>query len=335
MLRRLFLTTSVALVAAVAANAEDVNVYTTRQPELVQPLFDRFTEETGITVNVAFLNKGLTERLLAEGKRSPADLVMTVDIARLAEIVEAGVTQPVVSPALAAHIPAAFRDPGNQWFGLTSRARVVFASRERVKPGDLTTYEDLADPKWQGRICIRPGTHAYNLALIAAMIAHDGEAATKSWLEGFRANLARKPQGNDRAQIKAVWAGECDIAIGNTYYLGEMLKDPEQAEWAAAVNVVFPQFAGGGTHVNLSGVAMTAAAPHPEAALKLMEFLAAPEAQSIYAEINNEYPVLPGAPLSDIVAGWGTFTPDDLNMMAVAGHRAAALRLVEEVNFDY
>jgi iron(III) transport system substrate-binding protein len=334
MFRRLLPLMSAAAIAVTPALADEVNVYSTRQPELVQPLFNRFTEETGIRVNVAFLNKGLTERLVAEGKRSPADLVMTVDIARLAEIVEAGVTQEVNSPVLEANIPAAFRDPGNHWFGLTSRARVVFAAKDRVDPSEVTTYEDLADPKWKGRICIRPGTHAYNLALVSALIAHHGEADAKIWLEGFRANLARKPQGNDRAQVKAVWAGECDIAIGNTYYMGEMLKDPEQTEWAHSVNVVFPVFEGGGTHVNLSGVAMTAAAPNRAAALKLMEFLASPEAQSIYADTNNEYPVLPEAKVSDLVASWGAFTPDTLNMMDVAAHRAAALRLVEEVQFD-
>ncbi len=314
--------------------AAEVNVYSYRQPDLVQPLFDAFTAETGIDVNVAFLNKGLVEKLVAEGKRSPADVVLTVDIARLAQVVEAGVTQPVSSDILRANIPAEFRDPGLEWFGLTSRARVIFASVARVKPGEVNTYEDLADPKWKGRICIRSGTHAYNLALFSSVIAHHGEAGAKAWLEGLRDNLARKPQGNDRGQIKAVWAGECDLALGNTYYMGEMLEDPEQTEWANAVNIVFPVFEGAGTHVNLSGMAMTKAAPNYDNALKLMEFLSSPAAQSIYAEANYEYPLLAGAKTSDLVASWGTFTPDNVNLMDLAGLRGTALRLVEEVHFD-
>lgn len=320
--------------ALTAAQAEEVNIYSYRQPELIQPLLDAFTEETGITTNVAFLNKGMVERLQAEGKRSPADLILTTDISRLAEAVEAGVTQPVESAVLDAQIPANFRDPGNQWFALTSRARIVYASKERVDPAEVTTYEDLADPKWKGRICTRSGTHSYTLALVAAMAHHHGEEATRTWLEGLKANLARKPQGNDRAQVKAIWAGECDISLGNTYYMGEMLADPEQAEWANSVNVTFPVFEGGGTHVNISGVAMTAAAPNRDNAVKLMEFLASDEAQEIYAEVNYEYPVAPGTEPSELVASWGSFTPDDVNLMDLAPLRGTALRLVEEVNFD-
>ncbi|MEZ5913126.1 MAG: Fe(3+) ABC transporter substrate-binding protein [Paracoccaceae bacterium] len=326
-----------ALAAATLASpalAEEVNVYSLRQPELVQPLFDTFTAETGIAVNVAFVDKGMTERLVAEGSRSPADLVMTVDIARLAEIVDAGVTQPVTSPVLEANIPAEFRDPENQWFGLTTRARIAYASRDRVADGEITTYEDLADPKWTGRICTRPGTHDYNLGLMAAMIAHHGEEQAKAWAEGLRANLAKKPEGNDRSQVKSIWAGECDISLGNTYYMGAMLADPEQTEWANSVRIVFPVFEGGGTHMNVSGVAMTKAAPNRDAALKLMEFLSSDEAQRIYAEVNHEFPVKPGVPRSELVANWGDFTPDALNMMEIARNRPAALRLMEEVNFD-
>lgn len=235
----------------------DVNVYSYRQPELIQPLFDAFTDETGIKVNVAFINKGLVERLKAEGTRSPADLVMTVDISRLNGVVEAGVTQPVTSKVLSENIPAEYRDPDNHWFGLTSRARIVYASRDRVAEGDVTTYEDLADPKWKGRICIRSGTNAYNLALTSAVIAHHGTDGAKNWLEGLKANLARKPSGNDRAQVKAIHAGECDISVGNTYYMKQMLEDPEQKAWADAVRIEFPVFENGGTHVNLSGMALT------------------------------------------------------------------------------
>ncbi|MBL9057403.1 MAG: Fe(3+) ABC transporter substrate-binding protein [Rhodobacteraceae bacterium] len=319
---------------ALPALAEEVNIYSHRQPALLQPLIDAFTAETGITVNVAFVDKGMTERLVAEGDRSPADLVMTVDIARLTEVVNAGVTQPVDSAVLEANIPAEYRDPGDQWFGLTARARIVYAAKDRVTAGEVTTYEDLADPKWKGRICTRSGTNDYNVALTAAVLAHHDAAFTKGWLEGLKANLARKPDGGDRDQVKAIWAGECDIAIGNTYYMGQMLADPEQKEWANAVNIVFPTFVGGGTHMNISGVAMTKSAPNKEAALKLMEWLSSDEAQHIYAETNHEFPVKPGVERSELVKSWGDFTPDSLGLADVAKLRADALKLIEEVNFD-
>lgn len=319
---------------ALPALAEEVNIYSHRQPELIQPLLDAFTAETGITVNVAFVDKGMTERLVAEGDRSPADLVLTVDIARLTEIVAAGVTQPVQSDTLEANIPAEFRDPGNQWFALTSRARIVYASKERVKPGEVTTYEDLASDKWKGRICTRSGTHDYNVALTAAVLAHHDADYTTKWLEGVKANLARKPDGGDRDQVKAIWAGECDIAVGNTYYMGEMLADPEQAEWANSVNIAFPVFEGGGTHMNISGIAMTRSAPNHDAALKLMEWLSGDAAQKIYAETNHEFPVKPGVARSALVASWGEFSPDSLPLADVAAKRPEALKLIETVDFD-
>ena len=312
----------------------DVNVYTTRQPELIQPVIDAFTDQTGIAVNLAFVSDGLVERLKAEGKRSPADLVMTVDIANLQQIVDADVIQPVESEVLSAAIPANLRSADNLWFALTSRARIVYASRDRVADGEVTTYEDLASDKWKGRICTRSGLHNYNLALMSAIIAHDGEDGAKAWATGVHANLARKPEGNDRAQVKAIWAAECDISLGNTYYMGEMLADPEQAEWANSVRIIFPTFENGGTHVNVSGIAMTKAAPNREEALQLMEFLASDQAQGIYAELNTEYPVLAGAPISDLVASWGEFVADDIDLEELAKNRPAALRIMEEVNFD-
>ncbi len=333
MTRRSCLLASAASLAALPALA-DVNVYTTRQPELVQPVIDAFTAETGIAVNLAFVEEGLVERLVAEGERSPADLVMTVDIANLQQIVDAGVVQPVESAVLEAAIPAELRSPDDLWFALTERARIVYASKERVAEGEVTTYEDLADPKWRGRICTRPGVHSYNLALLAAMIAHRGEDYARTWAEGVRANLARKPEGNDRAQVRAIWAGECDISLGNTYYLGAMLADPEQAEWANSVRIVFPTFEGGGTHVNVTGIALTNAAPNRDEAVQLMEWLVSPTAQAIYAEINYEYPVVPGVAWSDLVQSWGAFTPDTIDLTEVARNRAAALRIMEEVNFD-
>lgn len=333
MTARFALTLTTALIA-LPALAEEVNVYSHRQPELVQPLFDAFTQETGIAVNVAFVDKGMVERLQAEGARSPADLVMTVDIARLQQVVEAGVTQPVASPALEAAIPAEFRDPAGHWYGLTSRARIIYASKDRVAEGEVTSYEDLADPKWKGRICTRPFTNDYNVALAAAHLAHHGEADTRAWLEGVKANLAKKPEGNDRGQVKSIWSGECDISLGNTYYMGQMLADPEQKAWADSVRIVFPVFEGSGTHLNVSGVAMTSAAPNKEAALKLMEFLASDSAQAIYAESNHEFPLKEGVKRSDLVASWGEFTADTLPLTEVAKLRPAALKLIEEVNFD-
>ena len=314
--------------------AEEVNVYSHRQPELIQPLIDAFTADTGIAVNVAFVDKGMVERLVAEGDRSPADLVLTVDIARLTQVVEAGVTQAVQSDVLEAAIPAEFRDAGDQWFGLTARARIVYASKERVAAGEVTTYEDLASDTWKGRICTRSGTHDYNVALLGAVIAHDGAEAAKAWVEGVKANLARKPDGGDRDQIKAIAAGECDIAIGNTYYIGQMLADPDQKAAAEAVNVVFPTFAAGGTHMNISGMAMTKSAPNKDAAVKLMEFLVSDKAQKIYADTNYEFPIKPGVPVSDLVAGWGALSPDTLPLTDVAAQRPAALKMMEEANFD-
>ena len=314
--------------------AEGVNIYSYRQPELIKPLTDAFTAETGIDVNVAYLKKGMIERMQAEGTRSPADLVFTVDISRLAAVVNQGLTQPATSDALTANVPAAYRDPEGHWYGLTTRARIVYASKDRVAEGEVTTYEDLADPKWKGRICTRSGTHAYNIALTSAVIEHHGEEGAKAWLSGVKDNLARKPQGNDRAQVKAIWAGECDIAIGNTYYMGKMLADEEQKAWAESVNVIFPTFENAGTHVNISGVAMAKHAPNPEAALKMMEFLASPTAQEVYAKANFEYPIAPGTAADPLVEGWGEFTADDVNMMTLAGNRPAALRITEEVDFD-
>ncbi len=331
-LRHIFLASAATLVAAPAL--ADVNIYTTRQPELIQPVIDEFTAETGIDVNLAFVQQGIVERLKAEGARSPADLVMTVDIANLQQIVDADVIQPVESDVLTNSIPENLRSPENLWFALTTRARIVYASKERVADGEVTTYEDLADPKWEGRICTRSGVHNYNLALLSAIIAHHGEEYAREWAAGVKANLARKPEGNDRAQVRAIWAGECDISLGNTYYMGQMLADPEQIEWANSVRIVFPEFEDAGTHINVSGVALTKAAPNKDEAIQLMEFLVSDEAQHIYAEANNEYPVLEGAPLSDLVASWGEFDRDTMDLTTLAGHRAEALRIMEEVNFD-
>jgi iron(III) transport system substrate-binding protein len=328
------LTTLALLACSTPVLAQEINVYSHRQPELIQPLVDAFTAETGIAVNVAFVDKGMAERLQAEGDRSPADLVLTVDIARLIQVVEAGVTQAVQSDILEANIPETLRDPDDQWFGLTSRARIVYASKDRVAPGEVTTYEDLASDKWKGRICSRSGLHDYNIALLGAVITHHGEEAATAWAQGLKANLARKPDGGDRDQVKAIAAGECDIAIGNTYYIGQMLADPEQAPAAEAVSIVFPTFESAGTHLNISGIAMTKSAPNRENALRFMEWLAGDTAQKIYAETNYEFPVKAGVPRSELVASWGEFTADTTPLADIAAQRAAALKIMETVDFD-
>ena len=326
-----------AVIFSPAASAgETVNVYSYRQPALVQPLFDAFSAATGIAVRVLFAENGLVERIAQEGQNSPADVLLTADAGRLVEAASRGVGAPVTSPAILTKIPANLRDSAGQWFGLTMRARVLYASRERV-PETALSYEDLALPKWQGRICIRPGNHPYNLGLIAAMIAHLGEDGARTWLQGLKANLAVKPSGNDRSQAKSVYAGECDLAIANTYYLGLMLtdtKEPEQQAWAKSLRIIFPRSKAINTHVNISGMLMAKYAPNRANALKLMEFLASDEAQRLYAEANFEYPVNPAVPASEIVRSWGAFTPDTLNVEQIARNEAAAARLVDEVQFN-
>lgn len=322
-----------ATIAAPALSAE-VNVYSYRQPELIKPMTDAFTTDTSIDVNVVFLKKGMNERLKAEGDLSPADLIFTVDISRLLSAVNAGLTQPVTSATLDGNVPASFRDSNDHWYGLTARARIVYASKDRVAEGEVTTYEDLASDKWAGRICTRSGTHSYTLGLLGAMIAKAGPEAAQSWAEGVKANLARKPQGNDRAQVKAIWAGECDIAIGNNYYMVAMLNNDEQKEWADGVRIEFPKFEGGGTHMNISGVAMAKHAPNKENAMKLMEWLTSDKAQAMYAELNGEYPVKPGLSPTELVKSFGDFEVDETPLLAIGNARPAAVKIMETIDFD-
>lgn len=326
-----------ASIPSIQAQADgEVNVYSYRQPFLVKPLFDSFTKQTGIKVNTIFAKKGLIERMAQEGANSPADVLLTVDIGRLDRAVKKNVAQPVSSAFLQKNIPAAYRDPGNRWFGLTARARVIYASRDRVKQ-DRITYEELADPKWRGKICIRSGQHVYNLALIAGYMATHGEQKTEAWLKGLKANLARRPSGNDRAQVKGVFAGECDIAIANTYYMGAMLtykKNPEQRKWAESVRILFPNTNDRGAHVNLSGMVLAKHAPNRANAVKLMEFLGSDAAQRIYAEKNFEYPVKSGIAWSELVQSWGRFKADKLSLARIAGLRGKASELVDKVQFN-
>ena len=309
----------------------EVNIYSYRQPFLIKPMLNAFTHQTGVKTNVVFAPKGMIERLKREGRNSPADMVLTVNVGRLSDAVDADVLQPVKSKKLMANIPSQDRDPAGMWYALTRRARVVYASRERVKPGDLSTYEALADPRWKGRICIRSSKNAYNVALLASLVAHHGEQKAEEWTKGLKANLARKPQGNDRAQVKAIFAGECDISLGNSYYMGKMLTNEKQIAWAESVFLFFPNQDGRGAHMNISGAGVTRHAPRKDNAVKLLEFLSDDLAQKMYAEQNFEYPVKPGAAWSGLVESWGRFKADKLDMIKVARNRAAAVRIFDRV----
>ncbi len=314
--------------------AEEVNVYSARQAHLIEPIVRQFTEQSGIKVNLVYAEDGLAERLKREGRLTPADLVLTVDISRLMELVDADLVQPVRSPSLEQAIPAQYRDPEGKWFALTTRVRGIYSSKERLGQLSSIRYEDLADTKYKGRICTRSGKHQYNVALVASMLAYQGEAKTRQWLEGVKANLARKPQGNDRDQVKAIKEGVCDLSLGNSYYYGNMLEDANQKSWAEAVYLNFPNQADRGAHVNVSGVVMTKYAKHPEAAQRLMEYLVGDQAQQLYAELNKEYPVKSGVALSPLVASWGQYRADDLSLVTIAKHRTRAMKLLDEVKFD-
>lgn len=318
------------------ASAQEVNLYTVREPGLVKPLIAAFTAKTGIKVNTVFMNDGLAERVEAEGARSPADLMMTVDIAKLLEIVDKGLAQPVRSAELDKAIPAQLRDVDGRWFALSLRARLIYAAKDRVGTKPIT-YEDLADPQWKGKICIRSGQHPYNTALVAAYMAHHGEAATEVWLKGVKANLARKAAGGDREVARDILGELCDIGVGNSYYVGLMRSGaggPDQEKWGKAIRVVLPTFDNGGTHVNASGVALAKYAPNPAAAIQFMEFLVSDEGQRILAEANFEYPVKAGAPMHPLIAELGPLKPDSLPLAEIAKYRKAASLLAERIGFD-
>lgn len=323
---------TIAAVTPVAAE-ESVNIYSYREPKLIEPLLNGFTAKTGIKANVVFASTGLVERLAAEGKNSPADVLLTNEFALLLQAVAAGVTAPLKSPELEKRIPAELRDPAGHWIGLTRRARIVYASKDRVKQ-DTITYEELADPKWKGKICSRPGQHTYNVSLVASMIANLGDEKAEAWLQGVKANLARKPAGGDRDQVRDVQAGLCDLAIGNTYYMVAMQKSPDQKAWADAVKILFPNAGDRGTHVNISGVAMTASSANKANAQKLIEYLASDEAQKLYADANGEYPVVAGVKASETVESWGALKADPLPLSKLAELRKKASELVDKTGFD-
>jgi len=338
-MRKLFKSFGVASVlamgVAVPALAQEVNIYTTREPGLIQPILDAFTAETGIAVNTVFLESGLIERVQSEGESSPADLLMAVDFGALIDLVEAGVTQPVDSDVLEAAIPASLRDAEGNWFALSGRARVVYAAKELDL--DSITYEQLDDEEFRGKLCIRSGQHPYNTAMFAAYMAKYGENATRSWLEGIKANQARPAAGGDRDGARDIAAGVCDISVANSYYYGLMASGSsgdEQKGWSDAVKVILPTFEGGGTLVNISGAAVAAHAPNRQEAVQLLEYLVSDAAQKLYAEANFEYPVSTTAEVHPIIAEFGTLEPDSLSLTEVLPYRARASELVDEVNFD-
>jgi iron(III) transport system substrate-binding protein len=319
-----------------ATLAAEVNLYTTREPGLIEPLLAKFTTATGIKVNTVFVRDGLAERVAAEGRRSPADVLMAVDVGNLVDLVDRGVTQPLRSAVLENAIPAQLRDPQGHWFALSLRARVLYAAKDRVQATQVR-YEDLAKPEWKGRICLRSAQHPYNTAVIAAYIAHHGEAATETWLRGVKANLARRPGGGDREVARDILGQLCDVGLGNSYYVGRMRSGsggPEQQQWGEAIKVLLPTFASGGTHVNVSGAALARNAPNRDAAVKLLEYLVSDAAQHEYASTNYEYPVKPGARIDPLIDALGKLQPDTLPLTQIAAHRRAASLLAERVGFD-
>ena len=325
-----------AFAVAAAAPAAEVNVYSARKEALIAPILDAFSEETGVAVRLVTGKAGqLHERLLAEGRNSPADLFVTVDAGNLHRARQAGLLRPVRSDILEAAVPARRRDPDGFWFGLSLRARILIYAVDRVSPDDLSTYEALADPIWSDRVLVRSSSNIYNQSLIASMIEARGTAATEEWARGLVANMARDPKGGDTDQIRAVAAGEGDVAIVNTYYYGGLAAsaDPADRAVAGATRPFFPNQGGRGTHVNISGAGVCAHAPNAAEAIALLEYLVGETAQAAFAALNHEIPVRAGAPSSDIVAGWGAFEMDDLPLAALGERNREAIELADRAGW--
>lgn len=317
------------------AQAAEVNLYTTREPGLIQPLLNDFSQSTGIKVNTVFVKEGLVERVKTEGRRSPADLLMTVDFGNLVDLVENGLGQKIDSNVLNTSIPANLRAANGQWYALSMRARAVYASKDRTNFTAIH-YEDLADPKWKGKICIRSGAHPYNTALIAAYIAHHGEAQAEQWLRGVKANLARSASGGDRDVARDILGNICDLGLANTYYVGQMRTgDEKQQSWGNAINVVLPTFKNGGTHVNVSGAVVAKYAPNRKEAVQLLEFLASDHGQALYVQSGYEYPVKKSVPINPMIASFGPLKIDTINLGEISKYRKAANTLVDKVQFDH
>lgn len=316
--------------------AEEVNVYTHRHYEADGKLYEKFTEETGIKVNVVNANADeLIQRLEAEGSNSPADILITVDGGRLNRAQEKGLLQSVKSPLLEANVPAQFREPGGHWYGVTYRARIIAYSKERVKAGEIKDYEDLKDPKWKGRILVRSSEHIYNQSLLASILLSEGEEKALEWSKGIVANLARNPKGSDRDQVKAVASGEGDIAIVNTYYIGLMLngESAEEKKAAESIQIVYPNQDNRGTHINISAVAVTKHAPNRENAIKFLEFMSGHHAQEILAQTNYEYPVNPEVPMAGLLESWGSFKKDTVNLSLLGKQNDQAVKIMDQAGW--
>ena len=319
-----------------AANAGTLNIYSYRTPQLLEPLLAAYTKKTGTEFNVVHAPKGLAQRLQSEGTSSPADVVLTSDVSRITELADLDLLAPVSSPVIEGNVPAYLRDPRGRWIALSIRARVLAVSENRVAPGSITRIEDLADEKWKGKICSRKGSHVYNRALLASLIAHHGEAQAEEWARGLVRNLARKPQGNDRAQAKAIFAGECDVALMNTYYYGNMkfnTTNPEQQDWAKDIRLVFLNQDDRGQHINITGGGIVRTSPRAEEARAFLEWLTEDEAQQIYASVNFEYPVNPDVPVDGEVASWGSFRADILPVQKLSEYSRAAQMIINRTGW--
>ena len=319
------------------ASAAEVNIYSHRQPFLINPFLEEFSKQTGIKTNVVYSTKGLAQRLKAEGKNSPADLVLTVDIGRLYIYQDMGLLAPVESDKLDKNIPTHLKSTDNTWFGLSKRARIIVTSKDRVPVGSINNIEDLSDPRWKNKICSRPGSHVYNRALLASVIAEHGLEKAEEWAKGLVSNLARRPQGNDRVQVKAIYQGQCDIAIINNYYYGKLKysEDMEQRKWAETLNLIFPNQGPNerGAHVNISGGGVAKFSKNKKEAVLLLEFLTGPIAQNLYGEINFEYPVNPRISATDELRTWGEFQEDQLPILTIAKLSSDAQKIIDRVGW--
>jgi iron(III) transport system substrate-binding protein len=312
----------------------EVNLYTSRHYDTDLALYEDFTRETGIKVNrIEADADALIERIKSEGEFSPADVFVTVDAGRLSRAEQAGILAAVDSEVLTDRIPANLRDPGNRWFGLTTRARIIIYNKAKGKPVGLETYADLAKPEFKGRICMRSSSSVYNIALLASMIAHDGEAKAGAWAKGVVANFQRPPQGNDMSNIEAVAAGECDISLVNTYYLARF-DTPEKRKVLDAIGIIFPNQATTGTHVNMSGAGVVKTAPNRANAVKFLEYLSSESAQQVLANANNEYPAAKGIAPTSAVAALGSFKPDNLAPSEIGKHEARAVELYNAARWN-
>ena len=331
--RRLALATVAAVALVPMAGAQEVvNVYNSRHYGTDQQLWDGFADATGIEVNVVDgKHEELIQRMQSEGANSPADVFITVDAGRLAQAMDLGLLQPVESPVLERSVPANLRDSHGLWYGLAMRARVLVYAPDRIEPASLSTYEALAEPRFKDKILVRSSTNVYNLSLVGSILAANGPEATEAWCEGLVANMARPPEGGDTDQIEAVAAGVGDVAISNTYYLArlEASDKPEDQAVAEKVAVFFPNQDGRGTHVNVSGAGVVKTAPHKENAVKLLEYLASPEAQRYFADVSLEYPVNPAVKPHPVLAEWGEFKQDQLNPSVYARNGAEAAMITD------